>query len=109
MTHFWLTLGPPNDALFFIFGVRDLLFFPVADGHNETFAAQLRDGFRQLRHRSTDVGQLDDISFTGSSQIAKVFQIIWNKFAFGQAIGKLREDSCRQRNIAGLDSDSTQG
>ena len=67
---------------------------------------QFLDGGHELWHRGADVRQLDDVGVRQLRQPAQLGQVVRHTLLFGQVIGKLGQDTCRQGDVAGLDIDA---
>ena len=67
---------------------------------------QLFDGCHQLRDRSRDVGQFDDIRIRRLHQLAQSGQIIGDALRVCQVLGEGRQNTARQRNILGANTDT---
>ncbi len=85
-------------------GVTVRLFRVVRDV--EALRLQLLDRTRQLRDRRADVRQLDDIGLGRLRELAQLGQGVALPLLVAKALGKVREDSAGQRNVAGFDDDT---
>ena len=82
------------DVLFFV-GLR----IPGIVGDRVTLVLQFLDGGRELRNRSADVRQFDDVGLRQLRQFAQFGQVVRHALLFGQVIGKLGQDACRHRDV----------
>ena len=66
---------------------------------------QFLDRGGELRHRSADVRQLDDVGLRQLRQPAKLGQVVRHALLFGQVVGELGQDARRHRDVTGFDVD----
>jgi hypothetical protein len=74
-------------------------------GQGVALGLQFLDGGLQLRQRSADVGQLDDVRRRLQRELTQLGQRIGDSLGLGEPIGKLGEDAAGERDVAGLDLD----
>ena len=66
---------------------------------------QLGDGAFELRYRRADVRQFDDIGVWRGGQYGKLGEVILDLLVCTQLIGKARQDSTCQGDVARFDGD----
>ena len=71
-------------------------------GQVEALALQLGDRGFHLRHRSADVGQLDDVGFGGQAHGPKFGEVVGHALVVAHAFGELAQDAGGQRNVSGF-------
>ncbi len=92
-------LGETSLQLFFFRSVR---FFRVARDI-VALLLQFGDAILQLRDRSTDVRQLDDVRFRSLNDLAKLGQVVSNLLLRLQALRESSDNATGQGNVLGLD------
>ena len=63
---------------------------------------KLLDRALQLRNRSADIGQLDDVGVRGLCEITQLLQIIGDLLILGKIVGKVRDDPAGERDVSRL-------
>ena len=71
--------------------------------HVEALRLQLGNGALELRDRSRNVGQFDDVGTGSLGKIAKFFECIRHPLFWSQPLREGRQDAAGERNIAGFD------
>ncbi len=79
-------------------------FGKIGDGIS--LGLKLFDGCLQLRDRSADIGQLDDVGVRGLHEFAELREVIRDLLVLGQIVGKVGDDPAGERDVPGLDLDA---
>ncbi len=75
-------------------------------GQREAQRLQFSDSRLQLRHRSRDVGQLDDVGFRLLGECTQLGEGIGLALSFGKQIGEGGQDPAGEGDVAGLNFNS---
>ena len=73
--------------------------------YREALSLQLGDRRLHLRHRCTDVRQLDDVGLRRLRQAAKLCQRVLDPLIRREPLGEVREDAACERNVWELQGD----
>ena len=78
-------------------------------GQVEALALQLGDRGFQLRHRSADIGQFDDVCFGGQAHFAELCQVVGHTLVVAHAFRELAQNASGQRDVSGFHIHSSGG
>ena len=94
-----LVVARPYVALLVVAGLLRVI------GDRVPLALQLLDRGLELRHRSADVRQLDDVRLRGLGQVAELGKRVRDPLGLVEHVGELGQDPRRERDVADLDLD----